>query len=103
MAAASGLSLFAVSWGYSLVAMQRLLVAVASLVWSTGSRVHGLQQLWLMGSRTCRLSSHSPRAKWSHGMWDLNSQTRDQTGVPCMGRQILNHWTTREVLQRTCR
>ena len=25
------------------------------------------------------------------------SQTRDQTCVPCIGRQILNHWTTREV------
>ena len=26
-----------------------------------------------------------------------SSQTRDQTRVPCMGRWILNHWTTREV------
>ena len=24
--------------------------------------------------------------------------TRDQTNVPCIGRQILNHWTTREAL-----
>ena len=32
------------------------------------------------------------------GMWDLSSLTRDQTRVPpCIGRQILNHWTTREV------
>ena len=23
-------------------------------------------------------------------------QARDQTGVPCIARQILNHWTTRE-------
>ena len=27
------------------------------------------------------------------------SQTRDQTHVPCTGRQILIHWTTREVHQ----
>ena len=27
-----------------------------------------------------------------------SSQTRDQTHVSCIGRQILNHWTTREVL-----
>ena len=27
-----------------------------------------------------------------------SSWTRDQTYVPCIGRQILNHWTTREVL-----
>ena len=31
------------------------------------------------------------------GMWDLNSPTRDLAHVPCIGRQILNHWTTREV------
>ena len=30
-----------------------------------------------------------------HGMWDL-----DQTCVPCIGRQILNHWATREVLHQ---
>ena len=27
-----------------------------------------------------------------------SSWTRDRTHVPCIGRQILNHWTTREVL-----
>ena len=27
-----------------------------------------------------------------------SSWTRDLTCVPCIGRQILNHWTTREVL-----
>ena len=32
------------------------------------------------------------------GIWDLSSQTRDRTRVPCIGRQILNHCTTREVL-----
>ena len=26
-----------------------------------------------------------------------SSYIRDQTRVPCTGRQILNHWTTREV------
>ena len=31
-------------------------------------------------------------------VWDL-SLTRDQTLVPYTGRQILNHWNTREVLQ----
>ena len=25
------------------------------------------------------------------------SWTRDRTQVPCIGRQILNHWTTRQV------
>ena len=31
------------------------------------------------------------------GMWDLSSLTGDQTGVPCIGNQILNLWITREV------
>ena len=31
------------------------------------------------------------------GMWDLSSLTRDQTCTPCLGRQSLNHWTTREL------
>ena len=30
-------------------------------------------------------------------MWDLSSPTRDQTCISCIARQILNHWTTREV------
>ena len=30
-------------------------------------------------------------------MWDLSSQARDWTRVSCIERQILNHWTTREV------
>ena len=31
------------------------------------------------------------------GMWGLGSPAKDQTHVPCLVRQILNHWTTREV------
>ena len=30
-------------------------------------------------------------------MWDLGSGIRDQIRIPCLGGQILNHWTTREV------
>ena len=37
---------------------------------------------------------------WCMGLvapWHVgSSQTRDHTHVPCIGRQILNHWTTRE-------
>ena len=39
---------------------------------------------------------------WCMGLAALqhvgSSQTRDGTHVPCISRQILNHWTTREVL-----
>ena len=32
-------------------------------------------------------------------LWPVeSSQTRDQTCVPCVGRWVLVHWTTREVL-----
>ena len=31
------------------------------------------------------------------GMWDFSSLTRDQIYIHCIGRWILNHWTTREV------
>ena len=30
-------------------------------------------------------------------MWDLSSLISDGIYVPCIGRHILNHWTTREV------
>ena len=30
-------------------------------------------------------------------MWDRNSLSRGRTHVPCIARQILNHWTTKEV------
>ena len=33
----------------------------------------------------------------SRHVGDLNSSTSDRTHVPCIGRQSLNHWTTREV------
>ena len=48
-----------------------------------------------MGSR--------PQAQqlWHTGLiapWHMeSSQTRNQICVPCIGRQILNHWTTRDV------
>ena len=38
---------------------------------------------------------------WLWGMWDLGSPTRDGTFMPWVGRQTLNHWTTREVPTRT--
>ena len=43
------------------------------------------------------LSSHRAWAQLFHSMWDLSSPTRDQTCISCIARQILNHWTTREV------
>ena len=86
--AAHGLSLVATSRDYSLAVVGGLLIAVASHC--SGFSCHraqaldrGLPQLWRMGSA-------GPQHVES-------SQTRDQTCGHCIGRQILNHWTTREV------
>ena len=43
------------------------------------------------------LSSCGARASLSRGTWDLSSPTRDWTHEFCIGKQSLNHWTTREV------
>ena len=75
--------------GLSLDVVWELLIAAASLamehrLWGTQA-----QLLWHMGlvaSQQLRDSIECP-------------QTQDQTRVPCIGRWILNHWTTREVLQ----
>ena len=48
----------------------------------------------------CRLQSTGLEIKWCVGLvapWHVgSSQTRDRTGVHCLARQSLNHWTTRE-------
>ena len=74
----------------------KLLLAVASLV-----AEHGLQGLrasvavapglWHTGSVVVVPGLVAPQQVGS-------SQTRDRTHVPCIDRQVLNRWTTREVL-----
>ena len=44
-------------------------------------------------STAYRLSSCDIRAYLLRGMWDLSSQTRDRSCVPCIARLIFNHWT----------
>ena len=44
----------------------------------------------------CRLNC-GVWAKLLHSVWDLSSQTRDQTHIAWIARQILNQRTTREV------
>ena len=39
----------------------------------------------------------SRRTSLTWVMWDFSSPTRDRTRVPCIGRRIVNHWTTGEV------
>ena len=63
-------------WGLLFVAVRRLLTAVASLLPSTSSR-H-------LGFISCVL--RHVESSW----------TRGQIHAPCIGRQILYHWATRE-------
>ena len=44
------------------------------------------------GPSVHRRAAQGLAAPWYVG----SSQTRDRTCVPCVGRHILNHWTTRE-------
>ena len=79
-------------WGLLFLAVRGLLIAVVPLV-----AEHGLycQLQWLQ-----LVSSRAQAQLWSVDLvapWHVRSSgTRDETGVPCIARQILNHWTTRE-------
>ena len=70
-------------WGLLFVAVCGLLIVVASLV----------ARVWALGHR---LSSGGAWSQLLHSMWNLSSPARDQTRIPCIGRCILNHWTSRE-------
>ena len=76
------LSVAVASRGSSPVEAQGLLITVASLVahWALGEQVSVVVIQGLSCPKACGIL-----------------QTRDETGVPCIGRRILYHWTTREV------
>ena len=106
---ATGLSVVLASGGYSslqcagfslqwfLLLGARALGERASVVVALGLSSCGLRAL------ECRLSSCGTRAQllWHTGLVAPrhvgSSPTRDQTRVPCIGRQTLNHCATREV------
>ena len=52
--------------------------------------------IWLILVAVHRLSSCDSWAQLPCSKWNLSSQTRDRTCIPCIARQILNHWTTKE-------
>ena len=60
-------------------------------------------QMWHVGSFTVAhgLSGCGVGAQLLCGTWALSSLTRDPSEVPCIARQILNHWTTRKVPKET--
>ena len=73
-------SLVVVSGDYSLVAVRSYSLWCLLLWWNKGPRA----------------SEPSSCDAWAE-LHVASSQTKDQTHVPCIGRQIVNHWTTREV------
>ena len=81
------------------VAVHRLLSSCGMQVFSSLVVARELCSLWHAGSlvEARKLSSCGAWDSLPHGMWDLSSPTRDQTRVPCSGRQILYYWTTRKV------
>ena len=85
----TGSPLVAESGGLSLVAAHRLLTVAASLVAELGSRVHGLQELRLLGLE------HRLSGLWHMGLVVLqpvgSSRTRGRTHIPYIGRQIIYH------------
>ena len=93
--------LLVVSRGYSLVAMCRLLIVVASLTVEPKLWACRLQQLHHMGS-VVRFPGALEHSLSGCGLVALrhvgSSGTRNQTCVSCMSRQILYHWTTMEAL-----
>ena len=101
-------SLVAVSGGYSLLRCVGFSLQWLLLLWSTGSRHAGFsrcgsraQQLWFAGSRA------QAQQLWHTGLVAPrhvgSSWTRARTHVPCIGRWILNHCTTREVPRQILR
>ena len=89
--------------GLLFVAMHGLLIAVASLVVEHGLQACRLQQLQHMGSVVVAHGLFSAGSavvvhRLSCSRYVESSQTRAQTHVPCIGRRIFNHCTTREAL-----
>ena len=82
------------SWGYSSLRCAGFSLWWLLLLWSSGSRWTGFSSCGTRAQQLWRRGLVAPRHVGS-------SRTRARTRVACIGRRILNHCTTREVL--TCR
>ena len=81
---------FVESGGYSSLRCMGFSLRQLLLLRSTGSRHVGFSSCGTQPQQLCHTGLVAPRDVGS-------SQTRDRTHVPCIGRWILNHCTTREV------
>ena len=80
----SRLCLLAESKGFFLVAVPRILIAMAFLVVEPGLWVQGFQWLW-------------PWAELFGSMWNLPGPGIEPIWVPCIDRQTLTNCTTSEI------
>ena len=69
--------------------------------WDTYTSIYIYNCAWSSlqstSSKMFGFSNYVMQTYLPHGMWDLSSLTRDQTCIPCIGRQIPHHWTTGKV------
>ena len=68
-------------------------------LWWVSTAGQGLLFFWWKGFRTLGLSSCGAWTWLLCSMWGLSSLTRGQACVPCTGKRILKHWTSRKVLR----
>ena len=45
----------------------------------------------------CSMWAYIQHGTMPRGMWGLSSPTKDQTHICCIERQVLDHWTTKQV------
>ena len=70
---------------------------------SLSGKSHGQRTLVGYSPWDCKGSKMTKHAYkyiriWPRSMWDLSALTKDGNCTPCLGRQSLNPWTTREIL-----
>ena len=83
---------------YSLISLHGFLIVVAALV--ADHKLQGTRLCFQLGrSRAQAQELHNTGLATPRHMG--SSRTRDRTCVPHLGRQILNHWATREVVYLT--
>ena len=77
-------------------------IFLGSKITADGDCSHEIKRRLLLGRKVIDV--------WAQKLWHMGlvtlqhveySQTRDRTHLPCTGKRILNHWTTREVPKET--
>ena len=97
MATHSGTLAWKIPWMEELGGLQSMGSQRVGHYWATSLSLF----LWLVshcrGFSGCR--TQAPGHRGLVAPWRMeSSRIRDRTQVPCIGRWVLNHWTTREVL-----